>query len=502
MSNNNPPPRGGGRSNWKGRKFRPFDLSNVNAIPEKPVNGRFLIAKRSNGDLLCSNINKFVTNKFLKELLPSGFSLPSKLREGHLLFQAYDSEQAQKALGDHDIPGSSESHSEPIKITISLHEKMNVTRGVFVTSELKNESNEEILENIKKQNEGFKFTSIERLKCFRNGSESDAQRFILTVEGFSLPEDIFIAYMKFSVRLFHDNPLRCTLCQEYRHTKKWCTKKVEKCRTCSLDLPHENNKCGATRCVNCLNPHPSNHPDCPVRNKEVLICKIQAERRVSPREARTIAEKLFNDNHFVTKYSEVVGTGETSSSPRSYESPYFVPIEKYNQLSQAFDKISKTCEDMSSMLRELKTELSDLRKENVLLRTELKKSSDALSDEVFSDTDDNQMVVETLGKVSTAAQTNLTAKTADTMAHANSSKNEHRSRHRSRSRSRSRSPLKVKSKPKKITGKNLSCLNAEQLDLYQKLLEDNGPQAKIFLDPVTGRLTAQVADDQYTDNNS
>lgn len=206
-----PPPGGGKRlkRQWRTADFSHF-FNNVNQSNE----GKFMIAQRLDGDTKFKSINKGAANQFLKTRFKHGISKARPTKDGHLIFIANSAVEGDKAVGDHKL-----DEKLPYEIRISYHGTLNTAKGTFYSPDLREDSIESILEQVSPQG----VAKIERMKTFKNGTLTETDRYILTFNSTSIPEKINIFYYEFPLDTFYDNPLRCTQCQAYGHTRKFCT---------------------------------------------------------------------------------------------------------------------------------------------------------------------------------------------------------------------------------------------------------------------------------------
>ena len=89
--------------------------------------------------------------------------------------------------------------------------------------------------------------------------------------------------------------MRCKKCQKLDHTMNQCRSKTEHCRTCSQPCHASCEE--SPFCVNCGEPHPPSSNDCPhyVMRREIL--SVQADKKITFREARGVIRVSYaNDN--------------------------------------------------------------------------------------------------------------------------------------------------------------------------------------------------------------
>lgn len=350
-----PPP--GGEKRVRKRQWRTADFSQFMEPIQKATQSKFVIIERTNGDKDFGILNKILMGKYLDSIFPSGHSRSRQIQGGNVLFNIYKESEAKRAvaMGEHCI-----DRTLDIMIKISFHTSMNTSKGTFYARGLlKNETLEEILEVLEPQ----KVTKFEQMKSFKNGKLEPTDRFIVTFDSNVLPKHIKIGYMEYEIQTFYDNPLRCTNCQKYGHTKKYCTQESV-CRICARTEPHEPNDCGPAKCVNCCPPlpddHPSNDPKCETRVKEQFIKRLQVDNRISATQARRQFESMSQNPRFNSTFAEIVMNKE----------------ERLRRISPNDSDIAdkdKQIEVLTNQLKELQTERQELRKlvENLQVQNSL-----------------------------------------------------------------------------------------------------------------------------------
>jgi hypothetical protein len=97
------------------------------------------------------------------------------------------------------------------------------------------ESTETLMENI----EEYKVLKIKRIESVRDGKRLPNTLHILTFGTRTLPENVLCEYVRFAVKQYYPNPLRCMVGCQYGHTKNWCKTKEEPiCKNCRKECPN------------------------------------------------------------------------------------------------------------------------------------------------------------------------------------------------------------------------------------------------------------------------
>ncbi|GBL98525.1 hypothetical protein AVEN_89770-1 [Araneus ventricosus] len=201
-----------------------------------------------------------------------------KLRSGDLLVEVESPKQAK------DI--SKMKSLSTIPVTVKPHATLNSSKGVISCSELLNESEEKITEELKSQG----VIHVRRITIWRDGQLLNTKHLILTFDSNKLPEHIKAGYMRLSVRTYIPNPLRCFKCQRFGHSKTSCRGTLT-CAHCA-EVGHESTDCARTeKCVNCKGEHTSFSRNCFARKqeKEIITTKIK-KKQISYQEARKLVK--------------------------------------------------------------------------------------------------------------------------------------------------------------------------------------------------------------------
>ncbi|GBM50153.1 hypothetical protein AVEN_50050-1 [Araneus ventricosus] len=168
------------------------------------------------------------------------------------------------------------------EVTVSSHSSLNQSKGVISESELQNELESNILDELRNQN----VTAVKRISIRKDGQLVSTKHLILTFNLPSIPKSVHIAYFNLSVRPYIPNPLRCYKFQRFGHTVQSC-RSVDTCARCSL-RGHDSKTCSSTpTCVNCKGYHPAYAKVCP-RWKEKEIQSLKTTQNLSFAEARKI----------------------------------------------------------------------------------------------------------------------------------------------------------------------------------------------------------------------
>ena len=175
---------------------------------------RFLLIKGTDNERPLSKLSPFAVNKAIVAVLGSD---PFNIRNVEILTEIDKEAQSSKLLKTTKLHLTMEN---VIPITVSLHYSLNTKKGVIRCLDIKECSDEEILEGLK--DEGV--IKLDRISVFRDGQRKPTGTFILTFQSQTLPKYIRVGYYRVAVSQFIPNPVRCYKCQKFDHTKFNCKK--------------------------------------------------------------------------------------------------------------------------------------------------------------------------------------------------------------------------------------------------------------------------------------
>ncbi|KAG1653155.1 hypothetical protein GQR58_025782 [Nymphon striatum] len=105
-----------------------------------------------------------------------------------------------------------------IPVIVTPHKSLNSCRGVIRCRDLKDTSEDEMLDGLKDQG----VTSVKRIFITKNGKKIMTGTSILTFNTPKLPSTIKAGYLNANVERFIPNPLRCFKCQKFGHHQSAC----------------------------------------------------------------------------------------------------------------------------------------------------------------------------------------------------------------------------------------------------------------------------------------
>ena len=144
----------------------------------------------------------------------------------------------------------------------------------------------EILEGLRDE----RVCHVRRQTAFKDGERRDTNLLVLSFETSRLPTHLLAGHLRYEVRVFIPNPLRCFKCQRFGHGTKTCRQSA-RCMMCG-EPPHDGSGCTSPRtCLNCeSSEHVANSTHCPTWKKEKEVCSLVAKTGVTYLQARRVIE--------------------------------------------------------------------------------------------------------------------------------------------------------------------------------------------------------------------
>ena len=269
-------------------------------------NGSYVVIKPKDENVSFRRINVFWPSKYLRNICGAENLAIETPADGSLIVRTQTRTQTKALM-------KCTSFCEKA-VTVSLHPSRNSTKGTIFAPEMRFMTEAEIMEGLRPEG----VSHVRRLTTFRNGERKDTSLLVLTFETTTLPDTLLAGHIRYSVRVFVPNPLRCFTCQRFGHSSKFC-KQTPRCKKCG-ETPHDGSPCSAPiKCLSCNSTeHDASSNECPVWKREKEICAIKVTRNVSYQEARRTVEK---ENHTPSNktYAKVTklqtATIETQTDP-------------------------------------------------------------------------------------------------------------------------------------------------------------------------------------------
>ena len=245
---------------------RPLD-NDTDSDSDNTVNSwpRFLIIEGTDVEKPLNKLSVFALHKGIQGLAGTPKSA-KMLRSGALLVEVSKPQAASNLLKTTTLVQC------PVKV--SAHKSLNSCRGVIRCPEIKNETEEDILQNLSSQG----VTHVKKMTVVRNGVRIPTGTVFLTFAGTNLPTSIKVAYMVVRVDLYIPNPVRCFKCQKYGHFSNNC-RHTETCDKCGN--PTHEGDCTEIKCINCKGQHAASSRNCPMWLEEKEIQAIKVRNNIS-----------------------------------------------------------------------------------------------------------------------------------------------------------------------------------------------------------------------------
>ncbi|GBN19480.1 hypothetical protein AVEN_71942-1 [Araneus ventricosus] len=161
-----------------------------------------------------------------------------KLRPGDLLIEVSSRKQANQIMKLKAL--------SKIPVSVSPHRSLNFSKGVISSGELFNDETDVILNKLSSQG----VTEVRRITIKKRGAILKTKHLILTFRSPKLPHFIKAGYIRYAIRPYIPNPLRCFQCQRLVHAKASCRGTLT-CARCA-ELGHDSTDCKRKeKCVDC-----------------------------------------------------------------------------------------------------------------------------------------------------------------------------------------------------------------------------------------------------------
>ena len=319
-----------------GKRFR-SDSGSSSDTDATPIWPRFLVIASCEGKKSLSSMSPFAINKGIEGVVGTPKSI-KRLRSGDILVEVSRSTQANnllKAKSLIDVP-----------IQVTPHRSLNSSKGVIRCPDIKNCSDEEILDNLASQH----VTHLYRISVLREDVRTPTGTFILTFNSPKPPTTLKIGYLQVRVEVYIPNPVRCFNCQRYGHFKTNCSRAAT-CEKCGQE-GHPGDTCEESpRCVNCQGCHSAKDKNCPKWVEEKQIQKIKASNNITYKEAR---ETFLSQDSRLKSYSGAVKTAKVTAATQTdmtwpRDSSFPKPIAPSFPQASEQPTASKTIQTMTAL---------------------------------------------------------------------------------------------------------------------------------------------------------
>ena len=315
---------------------------------------RFLVIKSTDSKSILKH-NLFVVAKAIEGIAGKPKEVRSLRNAGLLLIEVDRKQYAINLLKTkhlHDIP-----------VEITPHRSMNSSKGLFTCKDLYDMDDKEILKQL--QGFGQNVQELYRIYSFKSGKKEKTDTFVATFSTKVLPEKMYVGHFRVSVRVYIPNPRKCTQCQKFGHTKKFCKNELVCCKCGQSGHDEDNCISNEATCVNCKGPHKASSKECELWKTEKAIVKYKFENDVSFPEARKkIEETTKNLQNNSKSYSSVV-TGKVTTCEMGVQTeltwPSFLtsPVLSSECFKTADQSTQSTSNDMESVSGNSKRTISN-----------------------------------------------------------------------------------------------------------------------------------------------
>ena len=239
---------------------------------------RFILIESLQENKSITSLSPFLIQKVIQSISGEPESIKKLQRTNQLLIEVKKKAHAENLLRTttfHDL-----------KVRVYPHTSLNTSKGVIRCAELRDCSEQEILDGTKQQG----VTAVKRFKIRRDSKLKDTNTFVFTFNTPTLPKTVKVAYFRVNVEIYIPNPLRCHHCQKYGHHEDRCSRDPV-CPNCGEMTSHSEKDCQKTpKCINCGQNHNANSKECQIWHKEKEILRVKFTRNISFAEARKIVE--------------------------------------------------------------------------------------------------------------------------------------------------------------------------------------------------------------------
>jgi hypothetical protein len=348
-----------------------FGLGRNNGADE----GKYLTIESVGEGKKITEINILMVQKFFEQYLPN-LAESRRMRDGRILVLTGNKNEAERAMNITNFYNI-------LTIAIKPFEPMNNSMGSIFGRELLTLTTEEM--DAALQDQGV--VKVERIEGWDREEKIYKPNglHILTFSRRNLPENVRIGYCQLKVNTYYPNPLRCSRCCVYGHTKKNCKETVDFCKDCG-EIKHPDSNCDVKRCRNCNAAHSSFDRQCPVRVKEDAITRMKVEERISYGMARN---KFMNEVKKTISYADTIRMAIENEAARN--SHHLSELkEQREQAEHILDEIREETKQLEALAIEIRE--AKKRRDMLTAFVSMNENDEPLE---ITDDDEEQMDAET-----------------------------------------------------------------------------------------------------------
>jgi len=232
------------------------------------------------------------TGKQFEEDFTAQFGKPVELKylwiTGVIRAVCYSEQQKLDLLAAHNIGA--------LQVTVSRPYREANNTKTYLNKAVIHNVHEEYTEEYIIQQTGA--AAAKRINRFQNGQLAPTPVVVLEFEGIP-PNKVYIEHSSYRTETFVPKPMRCTHCQQYRHTARQCGGE-KRCSYCGgkhgVDQCKERESGHRPTCRNCQGGHEAGDRICPKFQAIKEILTIRAKQHVTYSEALIIAQANKKQN--------------------------------------------------------------------------------------------------------------------------------------------------------------------------------------------------------------
>lgn len=159
------------------------------------------------------------------------------------------------------------------------------------------------MEDVKNEIQGGNVIEAKRFQINKGGVKSDSMTVLLVFEKV-MPTEVQMGWIKYKVREYIPQPLRCFKCQRMGHTAQQC-KWRQRCAKCGGE--HDYGKCkkdAKLQCCNCGGEHSAAYAGCVVQKQAKEVQRYKVMNKVTYAEALKGIGNYENKQHRPVEYQE------------------------------------------------------------------------------------------------------------------------------------------------------------------------------------------------------
>ena len=249
----------------------------------------FYIIKAKSGENLAAIDTRRANRQILSKLGGRPKSV-NEVTDGNLIVEVHNEYQGQQIQQINKLAD--------VEVEVTPHPTLNQVKGTIYYRNPREYTTDEIMDDINEnKNDNYKVTDVYRIKRKRDGLLEDTPIFILTFEASTLPDDIYLTWLKCPVREYIPRPRRCFKCQRYGHGNKQCRSLESICVSCGQ--PEHGTPCdNEVKCANCNEAHKASSTECFYHALEQEALTLQTREKIRYTEAKRKATKNLTSHSY------------------------------------------------------------------------------------------------------------------------------------------------------------------------------------------------------------